>query len=110
MGDPEGADDVDVEHLATEGDRRFECRNVGGNVGRIDHAVDAAERPPAMAIAFSVAGSLVTSRAWVNRRCGSAMPAARLANSVRSRSMAATFPPAGAAAQRLRTRGPALRR
>ena len=43
-GDHEGADDVDVEHLANEGGWRFEGSTVGGDAGRIDHAVDAAER------------------------------------------------------------------
>jgi len=43
-GDHEDADDVDVEHPAKEGDRGFECGNVGGDAGRIDDAVDAAER------------------------------------------------------------------
>jgi len=49
---------------------------------------------PAMAIAFSVAGSLVTSSAWVNRRRGLAMRSASSVNALPSRSMAATFQPA----------------
>jgi hypothetical protein len=43
-GDQERADDVDLERLAKELERRFEGGNVGGDAGRIDHAVDAAER------------------------------------------------------------------
>ena len=42
-GDDEGADDVDIEDLAQEGDRRLQRVDVGGDPGRVDDAVEAAE-------------------------------------------------------------------
>ena len=93
-GDHEGADDVDVEHLANEGGWRFEGSTVGGDAGRIDHAVDAAERLARHGDRL-FRGGLVGDIERLGEqapRLGYALR--KLCQRLPSRSMAATFQPA----------------